>query len=277
MRIPPTAGPSAAPRTPAATQIRSGRPRRSSTGEEIERGVTMSAAPTACTHRAPTRTRTTARARTRATPPRTPRRPTANASRGRRRATYAAGTATTASTRLNDVSTHATDVIATSNSPRISGQRQGDDRRVGEREPDAEREQPVRCVTRSRGSARRAPRSARWPHADRPRAPRAAPRVTPRCSEPARRHDVRDPPAAGVEHFDLADELAGARASASGRDARLARSPSTTSISSPPASPIRMIASPSRVLALSRRARGSDRAARRGRSEKTCGSSMSRS
>ena len=122
VRIPPAAGPSAAPSTPAATQVRSAA---SSLPSACERrssaAVTSSAAPSAWTHRAPTSTSNegasphasdaTAKTTT----------PTMNASRGRLLETYAAGTATTASTRLNDVSTHATDVMATSNWPRISG------------------------------------------------------------------------------------------------------------------------------------------------------------
>ena len=122
VRMPPSAGPSAAPSTPAATQIRralASLPR--SCARRSSAAVTSSAAPTACTQRAPTSTSndgarpqaSDAAAKTRL--------PATNASRGRRRATYAAGTASTARTRLNEVSTHATDVIATSNWPRISG------------------------------------------------------------------------------------------------------------------------------------------------------------
>ncbi len=83
--------------------------------------MTISAAPSAWTHRAATSTSNDGASPHASEAVAKTTTPTTNASRGRRLETYAAGTATTARTRLNDVSTHATEVIATSNWPRISG------------------------------------------------------------------------------------------------------------------------------------------------------------
>ena len=82
---------------------------------------TTAAPPIACTQRAATSTSNDgASAHTSEAAAKTSR-PAAHTSRGRRRPMSAAGTATSASTRLNDVMTHATYAISTSNSRRISG------------------------------------------------------------------------------------------------------------------------------------------------------------
>ncbi len=119
---PPTAGPIAAPRTPAATQMRIARSALPSAARRrSSAAVITSAPPAACTQRAATSVSkdgaspqaSEAAAKTSV--------PTTNAPTGRRRATIAAGTASSASTRLYDVSTHATVVIPTSNSRSTSG------------------------------------------------------------------------------------------------------------------------------------------------------------
>ena len=119
---PPTAGPIAAPSTPAATQMRIARSALPSVARRrSSAAVITSAPPAACTQRAATSVSkdgaspqaSEAAAKTSV--------PTTNATTGRRRATIAAGTASSASTRLYDVSTHATVVIPTSNSRSTSG------------------------------------------------------------------------------------------------------------------------------------------------------------
>ena len=120
--MPPAAGPSAAPRMPAATHVRSaGSSPPWSCARRSSAAVTTSAAPTACTQRAPTSTSKEGARPQASDAPANTMLPVTKASRGLRLETYAAGTASSARTRLNDVSTHATEVIATSNWPRISG------------------------------------------------------------------------------------------------------------------------------------------------------------
>ena len=198
VRMPPAAGPSAAPSTPAATQTLSAA---SSLAFSCERrssaAVTIRAAPRAWTQRAPTRTsKDGARPQVSDAAAKTTT-PHANASRGRRRDTYAAGTATSASTRLKDVSTHATDVMPTSNWPRISGSASVTIDESASASPTPSPSSPVREVTPSRESGPRAPRSARPPHAGRPRAPTgAARRETPivRTAPTAWMSAIRPPP-----------------------------------------------------------------------------------
>ena len=122
VRMPPAPGPNAAPRMPAATQTRAARGRLPVvSARRSSAATTTNAAPTAWTQRAATSSSndpaspqaSDAAAKTRA--------PATNAGRGRRRATNAAGTATSASTRLKEVRTQATVVIPTSKRPRISG------------------------------------------------------------------------------------------------------------------------------------------------------------
>ena len=144
MRIPPGGRPERRARARRRRPRRAARARRRRRCESRSSAdVTSSAAPTAWTQRAPTSTSNEGASPHASDAAANTRTPATNASRGRRRETYAAGTATTASTRLNDVSTHATDVIATSNSPEDLRQRERDDRGVREREPDADREQPA--------------------------------------------------------------------------------------------------------------------------------------
>ena len=122
VRIPPAAGPSDAPRTPARTRTWAARAslpvvaaRRSSAA------MTTSAPPAAWTHRAPTSTSKTGASPHASEEPAKITAPTANAGFGRRRARYAAGMARSASARLYDVRTQATVVTSTSNWPRMSG------------------------------------------------------------------------------------------------------------------------------------------------------------
>ena len=122
VRIPPRAGPSAAPKMPAATHSRTARPLAPSVNARSpSAAVTSNAAPTACAMRAPTRTSkdgASPQAREAAAKTRVP---VAKTARGALRATKAAGSATRASVRLKDVSTQATVAMSTSNSRSTSG------------------------------------------------------------------------------------------------------------------------------------------------------------
>ena len=110
MRMPPTAGPSAAPVAPAAAQTAAAR-RSDPTvaGSSSSAAVTAAAPPSACTQRATIRVESWSE-RPQASPaPAKTASPTAAARPGpTRRATRAAGTAASAITRLNETSTQVT-------------------------------------------------------------------------------------------------------------------------------------------------------------------------
>ena len=183
--------------------------------EEVERRVTISAAPTACTQRAPTSTSNDGASPHASDAPantsdaddeRLPRPPPRDV-RGRHR----------------DEREHE---VERREHPRDRGdrdvelaedlrERERDDRGVGEREPDAEPEQ--RCASRRAHAVSRKRVGEHLDQRDRrprdpPRAPRAADRARPRGTHRAVGVDVRDPAAARIEHLDLADELARRRA-----------------------------------------------------------------
>ena len=122
VRIPPTAGPSAAPAMPARIQMRAAEASdpvawlsRSSAAQTIAAPATpCSARPaTSQSNEGVSAQSSDAAAKTTT--------PMANVCTGRRRATNAAGNAETASARLNEVSTHASVEISTSYWARISG------------------------------------------------------------------------------------------------------------------------------------------------------------
>src|SRR5207247_3802921 len=208
--MPPTAGPRAAPITPPVTQMGTARPSREVADRSPSAAVATSAAPTACTERAATSIAndgTKRQARDDATKTNVP---AANARCGRRRAAYAAGTATRASTRLKEVRTHATVVMPTSNCVRMSGRASVTmdesasarataspkscdlTSRAGLPEPSGEHLDQRNCRSRIRPQ-----RSNELPARD-----GKAPHISDGM-------DVGDAPPAGIEHLDLTDELAG--------------------------------------------------------------------
>ncbi len=122
VRTPPSAGPSAAPATPAVTQMRAARASLPVTSDSrSSAAVTRNAAPAACTQRAPTRLPKVGASPHASDAAANTSTPETNAPRGRRRATNAAGTASSANARLKAVSVQDTAVMPTSNSRRISG------------------------------------------------------------------------------------------------------------------------------------------------------------
>ncbi len=99
--MPPAAGPSAAPMTPALTQVRTASSsERSCAASSSSEAVTSAAPPIACTHRAARRTSNSGATAHAADAAANTTAPTAQTVAGRRRARSAAGTAASASTRL---------------------------------------------------------------------------------------------------------------------------------------------------------------------------------
>ncbi len=142
MRMPPTAGPSAAPVAPALAQTTVARRSEPTVaGSSSSAAVTAAAPPSACTQRAAISVdRWSERPQARPAPAKTAS-PTAAVRPGpARRARWAAGTAASAITRLNETSTQVTAGDAGVQLAIDLRQRQDDDRRVGEDEADGERQ-----------------------------------------------------------------------------------------------------------------------------------------
>ena len=122
VRIPPIAGPTEAPTIPASAQIRAAEASAPVASESRSSAATTTAAPaTPCTARSPTSTpnvgeKAHARDAAAKTTVETPNTPT-----GLRRARAAAGTAASASARLNEISAQASVETSTSNCTRIFG------------------------------------------------------------------------------------------------------------------------------------------------------------
>ena len=150
VKTPPTAGPSARPATPASAHTRAAGASAPDAWVSRSSAAHTTAAPaTPWTEReATSHSNDGANAQTSAVAANTST-PSPNTGTGRRRAMYAAGSADTASARLNDVSTQASVWTSTSYCPRISGSAIVTTDESARTIPTARPRSAMRCVRRA--------------------------------------------------------------------------------------------------------------------------------